>query len=51
MKNFTSIREIKHPKTGKWENPLWLANHYDKGEWGVKFSDGEVFNPLKYEFN
>lgn len=35
----------KHPKTGEWEKALWIDDRFGKHDYGVKFSDGEIFNP------
>lgn len=39
----------KHPRTGEWEEAEWLDNFFAHHDYGVRFSDGEVFNPLNYE--
>lgn len=41
----TYNRYTKHPKTGKWENALWIDDHYEHYHYGVQFDDGEIFDP------
>jgi len=42
-------RNTKHPKTGKWERTDWLDNYFGEHHYGVKFSDGMVYDPEKIE--
>ena len=39
------IAVTKHPKTGKWENAQWIDDYYGPHKYGVKFEDGDVFDP------
>lgn len=41
-------RETKHPITGKWEVAWWLDDYFGSHHYGVKFSDGEVFDARDY---
>ncbi len=35
----------KHPVTGIPEEAFWIDDYYGHHEYGVKFSDGQVFRP------
>lgn len=35
----------KNPKTGKWENALWMDDYYEQYHYGVKFPDGTIVDP------
>ena len=37
----------KHPITGKWELATWYDDHFGNHNYGVKFSDGRIFDPRK----
>lgn len=39
----------KHPLTGKWEEAQWLDDYFGRHHYGVKFSDGTVYNPEHYK--
>ena len=41
------IKKTKHPKTGKWEDADWLDNYFGHYHYGVRFPDGQVFDPEK----
>jgi len=41
MSNYS--QKAKHPETGKWEIADYLDDYYGKHQYGVKFSDGQVF--------
>ena len=38
-------KKTKNPKTGKIETAEWLDNYFAPREYGVRFSDGEVYRP------
>lgn len=35
----------RHPNTGKVETAMWLDDYFGRHRYGVRFSDGQVFNP------
>lgn len=37
----------KHPKTARWENACWIDDHYGRHRYGVRFPDGDTFDPDK----
>lgn len=43
MSNFQ--RFTVNPKTGVVEKADWMSNHFDGHKYGVKFPDGEIYNP------
>lgn len=44
------VRSTRHPLTGEWDDEaMWIDDYFGKHEYGVKFSDGEVFNPREHE--
>lgn len=48
MSNY--VRSSRHPLTGEWDdNAQWIDDAFGKHEYGVKFSDGEIFNPREHE--
>lgn len=40
-------KETKHPVTGVWEDALWIDDYFGHRKYGVKFSDGSIFNPIE----
>lgn len=34
----------RHPKTGQWEEATWMDDYFGQHNYGVKFSDGKVFD-------
>ena len=42
-------KPTKHPKTGKFEIADWMDNHFGHYNYGVKFPDGQIFNPDEVE--
>lgn len=48
MSNY--VRSSRHPLTGEWDdNAQWIDNAFGSHEYGVRFSDGEMFNPREHE--
>ena len=47
MSTFT--RRTKHPQTGDWEQATWLDNYFGNHRYGVRFHDGQIFNPEQVE--
>lgn len=48
MSSYT--KSSRHPLTGEWEDgALWLDDYFGHHNYGVKFADGEVFDPREYE--
>lgn len=43
MSNY--IRKTKNSRTGRWENAEWLDDHFGRHKYGVRFSDGTIYNP------
>ena len=39
------IRKTKHPLTGLWEDAEWLDDYFGRHHYGVRFADGNVFDP------
>ena len=37
--------ETRHPQTGAWESALWMDDFFGPRRYGVKFQDGQVFDP------
>lgn len=42
MSNY--LKQTKHPITGKWEEAEWLDNKFGQRNYGVRFSDGQIFD-------
>jgi len=43
----TYPRQTKHPKTGEWHEAIWMDDYYGNHRYGVKFPNGNVFDPSK----
>ncbi len=41
----TYTKSTKHPDTGEWENAVWMDDYFGNHNYGVKFTDGSVFDP------
>lgn len=41
----TYSKQTKHPATDEWHEATWIDDFYGKHCYGVKFPNGEVFNP------
>ena len=41
----TYFEVTKHPRTGEWERALWIDDYFGRHNYGVKFLDGQVFDP------
>lgn len=39
------IKITKHPITGFWQPAEWLDGYFRNHHYGVRFPDGDVFNP------
>lgn len=33
-----------NPRTNRWERAEWFVDRYGKGQHGVKFEDGTIYN-------
>jgi hypothetical protein len=48
MSNY--VRSSRHPLTGEWDDSaMWIDDYFGHHAYGVKFSDGDVFNPREHE--
>ena len=45
MSNYS--RYTRHPLTKRWEYALWMDDYYEHHYYGVRFPDGQVFDPWK----
>jgi len=45
----TYSKQTKHPITGEWHEATWMDDFYGKHRYGVRFPDGETFNPDKIQ--
>lgn len=46
----TYSRSTKHPDTGEWDdNAIWMDDYFGNHNYGVKFSDGSIFDPRDQE--
>lgn len=43
MSSYTKL--TKHPVTGKWEQAKWLDDEMGYHHYGVRFPDGEMYDP------
>ena len=43
----TYSKQTKHPITGEWHEATWIDDFYGRHRYGVRFPDGETFNPEK----
>lgn len=39
----------QHPFTGEWEMATWLDDHYGPHKYGVRFPNGDTFDPREHE--
>jgi hypothetical protein len=45
----TYKRVTQHPYTKKWESALWIDDHYSHHHYGVRFDNGDTFDPELHE--
>jgi len=43
----TYLRQTKHPETDEWQVATWADDFYGSHHYGVKFPNGDVFDPEK----
>ena len=43
----TYSKQTKHPITGEWHNATWTDDYFGSHHYGVKFPNGDVFDPEK----
>ena len=43
----TYLRQTKHPETDEWQVATWMDDFYGSHHYGVKFPNGDVFDPEK----
>ena len=41
----TYLRQTKHPETNEWHKAIWMDDYYGSHHYGVKFPNGDVFDP------
>lgn len=41
----TYIKKTKNPKTGEYEDAMWIDDYFGSHHYGVMFPDGAVFDP------
>lgn len=39
------VKQTKHPITGQWQDAAWIDDYFGHHNYGVKFADGNVFDP------
>lgn len=45
----TYKKSTKHPDTGEWEDATWMGDYFGNHNYGVRFSDGSIFDPRDTE--
>ena len=45
----TYSKQTKHPVTGEWHEATWMDDFYGRHRYGVRFPNGETFNPDKIQ--
>ncbi len=45
----TYTKSTKHPDTGEWEDAVWMDDYFGNHNYGVRFSDGSIFDPRDTE--
>jgi len=45
----TFSQQTKHPVTGEWHEATWIDDFYGRHHYGVRFPNGETFNPDKIQ--
>jgi hypothetical protein len=43
------IKLTQHPDTMHWHHALWIDDHFGNHHYGVRFNDGKIFDPEKYD--
>lgn len=39
------FKRTKNPATGRWEEALWIDDHFGQHRYGVEFPDGTIVDP------
>lgn len=42
-------QETQNPLTKKWEMATWMDDYFGHHNYGVRFSDGTIYNPREVE--
>lgn len=43
------LKWTQHPDTMHWHHAYWIDNHFGAHQYGVRFNDGKIFDPLRYD--